>query len=131
MRLLSTPTSDASPLALGSVLEDVDGNYCLYISLMSYYVSKMCFLINAPKPYLCITALYHSRIPVHRQRRNKVRDTDCHDYSRTCPCQLICFPSYTAAYNETHQGVIFTLKTEEKKTNGVWRHGSIGEVLTA
>lgn len=72
----------ASPLALGSVLEDADGNYCLYTLLVSSCVSEMCFLINAPKSYLCITALHHPRVPVHRQGRSKVRGRDCHDCSR-------------------------------------------------
>lgn len=46
---LRTPTFDASPLALGSVSGDVDGNSCLDTFFMSYYVSKMYFLINTPK----------------------------------------------------------------------------------
>lgn len=88
---LRTPTSDASPLALGSVSGDVDGNSCLDTFLMSYYVSKMYFLINTPK---ALFTYYSTVILVHRWGRNKVRDTDAMATTeQKDPCQLIHFPS--------------------------------------
>lgn len=61
---------------------------------MSYYVSKMYFLINTPKALFYVLQHGHPWVPVHRWGRNKVRDTDAMATTeQKDPCQLIHFPS--------------------------------------